>query len=175
MIESVICAIDPGQKPGFCVVHAHAEGAPSFIYAGKDPRAFRDYVRFFADSGRRITAILETPVIYPKGSGAKPADPNKILRLALTAGALARFAFPEGVSVGCVEPTTWKGAIPKDMHHRRIRPIIAAGFFRNTDLVLAQWDKSNTDMRDAIALAIWRLDPAKYHPMLTFDLDALGT
>lgn len=169
MSSTIICAIDPGKKPGFCVVEATKGDKPALIYAGKEPAAFRDYVSYFHRHGAQIAAILETPVVYQGGK----SDPNAIVQLALTAGALARFAFPAGIPVACVEPTTWKGAIKKAMHHQRIRPGIVAGLFRNTDYAIRVWDQSNTDEKDAIALAIWRMDPTKFHPMLTFSLDNL--
>lgn len=169
MNPEFILAIDPGAKPGFALVQAsQIPGGPawSLNFATNSPQAAREAVHAVGRAPA-LAVVMETPVIRPGGK----SRPNDIVRLALTAGGLARFVVPPEIRVACVEPTTWKGAVKKEIHQSRVRARIEAGYFANARMSLEIWDHVNTDVRDAIAIAIWRTDPDHYHPFLTFDLE----
>lgn len=55
-------------------------------------------------------AVIERPVIYPRG---KTRNPNDIVKLAVSAGEQAGVLMAHGVSVRYVEPRAWKGTIDK--------------------------------------------------------------
>ena len=62
--------------------------------------------------------VCECPTLY-RGGKARPAD---VITLALRAGEAVGFAKGMWPNAKCeyVEPRTWKGQVPKDVHHARI-------------------------------------------------------
>jgi hypothetical protein len=63
---------------------------------------------------------IESQVIYPHSK----ADPNDILTLAREAGRVAGSCAAAGATVRWVKPAEWKGQLPKDVCHRRVRALL---------------------------------------------------
>lgn len=154
----ILLAVDPGESPGLCVV---ARGEVHF--AGQDPDAARAVIVALPGAARVIT-LIEKPVIRPGGK----SRPNDQITLALAGGCLALRACPWAERVEGVEPVRWKGSLKKEVHHAQIRKVLARGVGSPLGLSwLRAWDLAPVhDVRDAIALAHWRLSPA-YSPVAT--------
>jgi hypothetical protein len=90
--------------------------------------------------------LIEEPTIYPHSK----ADPANIMALQLKVGQLKQLFESRGYHVELVQPRTWKGQVPKEIHHRRVRAAL-------TPAELARIPKSHThDTLDAIGLGLWR-------------------
>lgn len=91
--------------------------------------------------------VIEIPQVYPKGAG-KGEDPNDLIQVALSAGACASAC----TSVEYVYPGTWKGQVPKAIHHARIASAM-------TDAMRAAVARVPGNLQhnvlDAIALGMW--------------------
>jgi hypothetical protein len=100
-------AIDPGEHPGYAVLSDKLELVWCGIQAPGSPNitCFRPSV-----------VLCERPTVYPK----MKVDPANIITLAITAGKLVQPWLEAGAKEAWVEPRTWKGNIPKDIHHASI-------------------------------------------------------
>jgi hypothetical protein len=97
----MILSIDPGANSGFALFENHI-----LVACGKSSPCLEDVTE----------AIIERPVIYPNG---RTANPNDIVKLAVTAGEMAGLLLANGISVRYVEPRAWKGTLDKDTCCRR--------------------------------------------------------
>ena len=62
--------------------------------------------------------IIERPVVYRRGGKGDPAD---LISVAIVAGAAAcTFGRGTWTETKFVEPRTWKGSVPKNIHNERI-------------------------------------------------------
>jgi hypothetical protein len=64
-----------------------------------------------------VEAVLEHPVIYP---GGRTANPNDIVKLAVSMGEMAGALEAHGVRTRYVEPRAWKGTIDPAACCRRV-------------------------------------------------------
>jgi hypothetical protein len=99
-------------------------------------------------SGPRDGAAI---VEVPEARRGSPVPVNDLVQLAGVAGGLIGACMAMGMTVRRVTPAQWKGAIPKAVHHRRVRAQLA----EHRPGWLSGWDATRHDGRDAIALAIW--------------------
>lgn len=97
-----ILAIDPGVDTGWCIVE---RGAVVDCGLG-------------AGWGSAPVAILERPQIYRQEQ--QKGDPNDLITLAIQLGRYVERLEASGTKTALVLPRTWKGQVPKDVHHRRI-------------------------------------------------------
>lgn len=95
-------SLDPGAHPGWAIWNERFE----LTRCGIDKPPLDRYV----------VVLCERPTIYPN-SKVPPAD---IITLAITAGRLVCPLADHGARVDWVEPRTWKGQVPKQIHHARI-------------------------------------------------------
>ena len=136
----MLLTIDPGLDAGWavwdpCGLVQCGLGDPRAYVQPRPPARLRD-------------VWIERPVIYPRSK----VPPNDIVTLALNAGRWEGIYSHLGLEVHFVEPATWKGQVPKNIHHRRIRA--ALSHLEN----------------DIVAKAIAPLAPSKAHNVL----DAVG-
>lgn len=72
-----------------------------------------------------LTGIVEKPMIYPQGTRhrdkSKRVDPNDIVDLSSVAGAMLVLCDKSSY----VKPQEWKGQMPKDVCHKRIKKILS--------------------------------------------------
>jgi predicted nuclease with RNAse H fold len=106
--------------------------------------------------------VLEVPRIYPHRS---KGDPNDIVDLAMTAGEIRGFARAAGCHIIEVFPRTWKGQVPKEIHHARVLKHLADDELRLLDVEARKFSKTNPNgydhnMLDAVALGLWFLQRA---------------
>ena len=105
----MILAIDPGAHPGYAVLDDKLE----LVWCG-----------IVAPETQGVRVVLcERPWIYP-GPRSK-ADPNDIGTLCITAGKLVQPWITLGAKEVWVPPVTWKGNVPKQIHHARILSALA--------------------------------------------------
>lgn len=134
-----LLAIDPGK---------HASGIAAFgnsllvaVYFTSDT-SILDWI------APETQVIVELPQVYVVGKG----DPNDLIALAFAAGRITRrFA-----NVDTVRPAQWKGQLPKDIHHRRVRASLT--LWELEVLERARIAKSKLhNVLDAVALGLWKL------------------
>jgi hypothetical protein len=101
MVEYI--AIDPGAHPGWAILNERLELVECGI--NQPPR------RKFA------VCFYEMQVIRPKDS---PGIRKNILTLCVTTGKLVGPLEELGARLAVAEPSTWKGSVPKQIHHARI-------------------------------------------------------
>lgn len=119
MTDVHIIGIDPGLN---CTGLAwnNPEGDPVVTFVRPLQRGIRDKAR---EVMREIPdlcfdlLVIEVPQVY-QGRRQK-GDPNDLVRLALLAGNLE--ALVSTYNVMEVLPSTWKGQVPKPLHHTRLR------------------------------------------------------
>lgn len=130
--------IDPGSHPGWAVL----DGDHKITGCGINtpPKYKFDVV------------LAERPTVYPHSD----VNPANIITLAITLGKMIRPYEDLGSKVVLVEPRTWKGQIPKKVHHPIIRKSLAAGELLVVDNCLKDIAKSwCEDAMDAVGLAVY--------------------
>lgn len=89
---------------------------------------------------------IEEPTIYPHSK----ADPANVMALQLKVGELKHLFESRGYKVELVQPRTWKGGTPKEIHNART-------LNKLTSVELARIPAKRThDTIDAIGLGLWR-------------------
>jgi len=142
-------AIDPGEHPGWAIMD---EIGPN--------RALRLVACGINKAPRRAFKVCfyEKPRILPKGQKGA-GRPEDIITLAVTCGKLVGPFEELGARLEWVEPTSWKGNIPKPVHHAAIRHEL--GKTHPTEVlvidnclrgVAARWCE---DAMDAVGLAMY--------------------
>lgn len=133
-------AIDPGISTGWAVFNADKQ--LQICGVGQPPTV----------GIKRV--LIERPQIY-RASQSK-GDPNDLITLALGAGRYAERFESRGAVVDFVLPTTWKGQVPKAIHHVRIYGALAAA---EQEIVSRGGSgvsvKAREDMMDAVGLGVW--------------------
>lgn len=101
-------------------------------------------------------AIIEMPMIYPRSK----AKPNDIITLAFRAGKTAGLLqVVLGVQVETVTPTTWKGQVPKEIHHARINKALSVPELLILHTLTEGVPKTKAhNMIDAVGLGLYAVD-----------------
>lgn len=149
-----IISIDPGASTGWAIIRS-VGGGIEVLDSGQCP------VRSVGPTlpvARHIdVGVCEVPRIYP---GKGKADPGDIVTLALRLGIVIGSIDTVKIWRG-VHPMTWKGQLPKDVCHARLRSRFRA---------LGSVPTSQTDRLDAIALGVWYLDLGPSAEGMTFSI-----
>jgi hypothetical protein len=154
---TVLLAVDPGLRG--CGAALFFDGALTFAHYVRNPNredrgpaAWRDMaeaVRLFAQ-GRLIDAlVLEVPQVYTRGKG----DPGDLVELAGVDGAILGRLMP--VQQYGYKPREWKGSVPKDIHHARVRKTLTEA--ERQILENSAPASLRHNVLDAIALGKWWL------------------
>lgn len=135
----ILIAIDPGKKTGVATFD-HGLLVEATTLDGdlwrKPPAKAPDLV------------ICEKPEMRYQGTGRK-APAGDLITLAIRAGWAAAL-LGGGAAVKWVTPSKWKGSLPKDVHHDRIRRALSPAEGKI-------FDRAGPDARDAIGLGAWYL------------------
>lgn len=107
----MLVTIDPGLATGWSLWDCGGLIACGLDSPLADPRHGAAVA-----AGRLSGVWIESQVIYPR-SKARPAD---IVKLAQDAGRWAGIYSTLGVEAHFVAPSTWKGQVPKAIHHARV-------------------------------------------------------
>lgn len=118
---STTVSIDPGAyTAGVGVFHNHTLVRSQYVkVSNKMPLAERA-----AEVARQVKAlapqaahvVVEIPRVYPVSKG----DPNDLIAITATAGAVLGAYALDGVSFHYYYPSEWKGQVPKDIMTKRI-------------------------------------------------------
>lgn len=142
-------AIDPGLDTGWSI-WLERPARPSFelLACGLgDPRSSRAHIASAISS-----VLIESPVIYPHSK----ANPNDIIRLAVNAGTWAGRYEMLGACVEFVEPSRWKGQVPKDIHHGRVWSALTPEEQKIVDSAVKSRPASKRhNILDAVGLGLW--------------------
>jgi hypothetical protein len=137
-------AIDPGIDTGWAVLNATGK----LVACGKD--------QFPCLSIR--AAIIERPQVYAPGKSK--GNPNDLITLAIRVGRYQERLQQAGVhcpDTNLFLPTTWKGQVPKEIHHARVDAALSEDE-RRIAYASAKVPGSrgySHDVWDAIGLARW--------------------
>lgn len=102
-------------------------------------------------------ALYEWPQVY--GGGLTKEDPNDLLWLSATIGGLMSTFW--NVPTTLVHPRTWKGNVPKKVHHERLKKNMPSKAVAQTELFLKAIPSGERhNVWDAVGLGFWgsRLD-----------------
>jgi hypothetical protein len=139
-VEPMIIGIDPGLR---CTGVAAFDGNEWAVLSIR-PKAHDLVGRIveicarLANRGPWDLAVIERPQVYRQG--LMKGDPNDLVDLAVLVGALTvtlnakRTLLPR--------PAQWKGQVPKEIHHDRIRKQVPGV-------------EGSKDALDAVGLALW--------------------
>jgi hypothetical protein len=149
----IVISFDPGATSGIALF---VDDILTFAAHGRSIDKLTSSVIFRLQEqtslGSTAQLAAEFPRIYPTGKGK--GDPNGLLPVAQYTGEFfASMRIRLGVeSVEQVKyyPRNWKGALPKDISHARIRE-------RLTAEELCYFDKTNSDGRDAIGVGLYHI------------------
>lgn len=134
-----VLAVDPGVDTGWCLVESGA-----VVDCGLGPSGWP----------RAPMAILERPQVYRQAQ--QKGDPNDLITLAIQIGRYVERLETAGTKTALVLPNTWKGQVPKDVHHRRIvaklSPDEAARVASRLEHVA---ESKRHNVLDAVGLAKW--------------------
>ena|SRR5690348_7437593 len=142
-------AIDPGIKTGWCVLDAG--GVVAACGKGEE---------FPTLSSR--AAVIERPQVYR--AGKSKGDPNDLITLAIRVGRYVERLERCGVRTELVLPTTWKGQVPKRIHHDRVAALLTTAE-RDTIFRVAKRPGDSgysEDVWDAVALAKWACQAGRF-------------
>ncbi len=148
--HKMFVSIDPGVTTGWALWNLRG-----LVACGLgDPRVCpRHVVVPRADDEDVIHDVwIESQRIYPHSH----ADPNDILKLAQDAGRWAGIYAAVGVEAFYVEPSTWKGQVPKAIHHPRIWGALTApeqAIVASAGKGVAPSKRHN--MMDAVGIGLW--------------------
>lgn len=139
-------AIDPGENPGFAVFDDESK---ELVECGVEiPEEHL---------GQHEHIVCERPMIYPRS----PADPNRIISLAITAGRLVQRACGENSGVTWYLPREWKGQIRKTPRLKNYiiykRVVATLNSFENKELQRALdkvTEKQGFDIVDAVGIGL---------------------
>lgn len=140
----MILAVDPGATTGWAYFHPTGK----LSCAGYEKhKLFLGYC--FDDEDLEL--VVEIPRVYPYGG---KGDPNDLIDLAVKAGEIrGRFSWQRSIEA---HPATWKGSVPKDVHHRRVLAALSA----EEVALLPKTPRSKKydhNMLDAVGLGLWHL------------------
>jgi hypothetical protein len=99
-------------------------------------------------------AVIEKPQVYRRA--LSKGDPNDLITLAVQVGRYAERLEHGGARVDLVTPAEWKGQVPKDVHHQRIRKELTGRESDAVDLAGAPSRKLH-NVLDAVGLGLWLL------------------
>ena len=153
-----VLAIDPGRDQGWSVYHVTMalgpSGKPTFSGSTLVNCGLGD-VPPQALPESPLGVVIEKPEVYADRAMWK-GDPNNLVTLGIRVGrALERYG--EGKTT-LVLPKTWKGQVPKEVHHARAKTKL-------TEIELARLARcvgrvavsKQHNVLDAVALGLWYL------------------
>lgn len=146
-----VTAIDPGRLSGWAQFTAGSLSAAGVFVEDKYPAVWH--------RGFDQTLVLEIPRIYPHRS---KGDPNDIVELALTVGEIRGYYRPLVTRLIETYPASWKGQLPKEIHHARVLKMLSDDERMLLDVEKRKVSKTNPhgydhNMLDAVALGLWFL------------------
>lgn len=101
-----------------------------------------------------LPLVVEIPQVY-QGSKQK-GDPNDLIQLAACAGyTVGRLSRELPLEPRGVRPSEWKGQVPKEAHHDRVKGRLGPGELLNVALPSAA--SLHHNVWDAVALGLWAL------------------
>lgn len=166
MSGAVIVGIDPGVTSlGWAIaldtperwrlVEAGASSAPRGTTPAEAARihaaAVRDAARYWAD-GRGLLVAIEAMEHHASRGGSVAAD---LLSLATIGGFVAAAINPARAPL-LLPPSTWKGGVPKEIHHSRILAALVPSEAAITQKTLAATSaRSKKEVLDAIGIALF--------------------
>jgi hypothetical protein len=144
-LNNNVIAIDPGETSGWSwfrnsslVACAKHRGIPRLPEGAG-----------FKGEGK---IVIEKPMVYP---GA-PVDVNDLITLAIKVGEWKEYLWARfGVEPELVTAPTWKGSVPKEIHHQRLLKVLTEE--ERAIMPKTKSGKYDHNMLDAVGLGLWKL------------------
>ncbi|NIQ90988.1 MAG: hypothetical protein GWM98_04570 [Nitrospinaceae bacterium] len=152
-----VAAIDPGSSSGVALFDQ--EGLwDVFLLKGDAPEQSQELHRYLreelAAGGWFSCAVVEIPQIYDRRKWK--GDPNDLIKVAVTAGALAGTFFRRTGSIEFVKPATWKGSRPKEIDNEFTLSLLTPDELLRFERAKAPKSKRH-NLIDAIGIGLWKL------------------
>jgi hypothetical protein len=146
-----VTAIDPGLTSGWAQFTAKKLSGAGVFREHDYPAVWH--------RGYEQTLVIEVPRIYPHRS---KGDPNDIVQLALTVGEIRGHYRPQVTRIVETYPASWKGQVPKEIHHARVLKQLADDETRILAPHARRFSKTHPhgfdhNLLDAVALGLWFL------------------
>lgn len=160
-MDSVL-AFDPGvQNVAMCLLKAGKVARLELIEASEGQQrmfAMVDAVRRALPNQRPGKVVIEWPEIYTSTSAWK-GNPNNIRDLAAVAfGVACEVEYKYDLYSVLALPRTWKGNLPKEVHHARILTGLSPAQRKAVNVALTKVAPSlRHNLWDALGLALWGL------------------
>lgn len=153
-----VAAIDPGKVSGWAVFVDGALHECGTLRTDSGSWTLPHDLWWCSQWNGRV-AVVEKPVVYPHHRGGT-RNPASIVDLAVLVGRFYEMLHRCGYVVSLVEPRSWKGTAPKDIHARRIVKKLSAE--EREIMPSKKKTKKNptgydNNMLDAVGLCLWKL------------------
>lgn len=147
---TTLLAIDPGKCTGWALF----DGATLLVCGVTSIEEERCTASTLLRNGEVDEFVIELPQIY-RASLSK-GDPNDLIKVAVEVGGWKeRARARKGVAVSTPKPLTWKGNVPKPVHHARCLAVLSEAE-RVASGPVAKKNTQRENMWDAIALGLWK-------------------
>jgi hypothetical protein len=141
-----VIAIDPGKRTGWAVFDATGK----LTGAGwSNEHTILDEPPITLD---KRDVVIEKPVVYP----TRNVPAGDLIDLAVLVGDLRGFYRRHGFEVCLVAPRTWKGTVPKPIHHKRVLDALTPEERASLPTRPRARDFDH-NMLDAVGLGLWKL------------------
>lgn len=146
---TITVCVDPGKHALAYSVWENTKFRWAYLVQGNRAQMFRAVAK-----EEPTMVICELPVAYP--GSRTGGDPNDLIQVAASAGA-AMGACDCSITV---QPVQWKGQLPKEIHHERLRK--GPGWVYAMDSCLATVPVNlRHNVLDAIGIGLWAFGDGK--------------
>lgn len=149
-------AIDPGAKRQGVCLYRGRDGVILWVGCVEGPTPRHHMAAIVRSFGRPATAprvTVERMVHHP---GRRASVPNDLIRVSESGSGLAHLLAGPGGDVVFAPAARWKGTVPKNVHHKRIRKVLDPRESAMLEKALKATPKrGHSEAMDSIGLALW--------------------
>lgn len=154
-----LCAVDPGvEATGLALFTDNKLEHVRLVRASSLQSMIQAiyYVKWPHDYDVPDLVFIERPVVYPRDGIKKAAS---LMTVAIVAGAAAAaYGRETWTTIDFVEPRTWKGSVPKEIHNTRVISILEKD---EQEILISSMDDAPPSLLhnviDAVGIGLYKL------------------